>query len=823
MVRSIPWEVRRVLNFTQRAAALVSLSGLIAVAAVSPGCGKSSAIQLPDSGSSAGGAGGDRADMPDAATDKGAPPDATMVTSSCAPRGNATPAPGDTATPPAATGPYLWKNVNITAGGFVSGIVFSPAQKDVVYARTDIGGAYRWNPVAKRWVPLLDWVTRANANWGGVESIAVDPMDANKVYVAAGTYLSSTNTAILRSSDQGRTFTATTMTLPMGGNADGRSVGERLIVDPNDGNTLYFGSRTMGLWKSTDAAATWTHLTSFPGAATTPNTVGIAFVVLDPLSCGAGGKTTVYVGLGATGTSLYRSVDGGSTWTSLAGQPTTLLPSHAAVSPTGKLYVTYGGGTGNNGDGPNNVITGAVQQLDIASGTWTDITPSPAAGSVTFGYAGVSIDGTSPNTVVVSTLDRWTIGDEIFRSTDAGATWTPLNAAHAAHDITAVPWVTFHSPQPNYTGWMADVEIDPFNPARVLYVTGQGIWGSDDMNDAGTPMHWDFRSIGIEETAVLDLASPPSGPSLWSAVGDIGGFRHDDVDATPAGGMFNNPVLTNTDSIDFAELAPAIVARAGRISTTTNNVTTTTTTGALSTDGGTTWAPFASLPPIGAGAVTNIAVSADGSTLVWDIPANTRATPPAPGGLYVSRDHGGTWTASTGIGALRPVFADRVNPNKFYVFDTAATAPRFYVSTDAAASFTQSAATGLPRGVNTRQRAVAGIEGDIWLVTSTGLRHSTDSGATFTAVATATTPLALGYGKAPPGKTYPALYLLGTVGGAVGVYRSDDTAATWTRVDDAQHLWATAGSLTGDPRVYGRVYVGTNGRGILYGDIAATN
>ena len=91
--------------------------------------------------------------------------------------------------------------------------------------------------------------------------------------------------------------------------------------------------------------------------------------------------------------------------------------------------------------------------------------------------------------------------------------------------------------------------------------------------------------------------------------------------------MFSNPVLTNTDSIDFAELAPNIVARAGRISTTANNVTTSTTVGALSIDGGTTWTPFATSPPIGAGAVTNIAVSADGATLVWDIPANTRATP----------------------------------------------------------------------------------------------------------------------------------------------------------------------------------------------------
>ncbi len=812
------------LNFSQRATALVPLflPAFLAVGLASlcgAGCGSSSIKPPGTGGSSGGGNGGGVVGMPDAGSD------GTTVTSACTPPGAPTQAPADTATPPAATGPYLWKNVNITAGGFVSGIVFSPAQKDVVYARTDIGGAYRWNAIAKRWVPLLDWVTRANSNWAGVESIAVDPTDANKVYVAAGTYLTSTNTAILRSNDQGRTFTATTMMVPMGGNADGRSVGERLMVDPNHGSTLYFGSRTMGLWKSTDSAATWTHLTSFPGAATTPNTVGIAFVVFDPLSCGTGGETTVYVGLGATGTSIYRSSDGGTTWTALAGQPTTMMPSHAAVSPTGKLYVTYGGGTGNNGDGPNNVTTGAVQRLDIASGTWTAITPSVPAGSTTFGYAGVSIDGTSPDTLVVSTLDRWSIGDEIFRSADAGATWMPLNVTQAPHDIQTIPWVTFHAAKPNYTGWMADVEIDPFNPSRILYVTGQGIWGSDDMSAvaANMPMHWDFRSVGIEETAVQDLSSPPSGPSLWSGVGDIGGFRHDDVDATPASGMFSNPVFTGTDSIDFAELAPSIVARAGRGNATVNNVTTSTTMGALSTDGGTTWAKFATSPPIGAGAITNIAVSADGATLVWAIPANTRVTPAVAGGLYVSRDHGATWTASTGVGAVRPVFSDRVNPSKFYVYDTAATAPRFYVSTDAGATFAATAATGLARGVNTRQRALPGIEGDIWIVTSTGLLHSTDSGATFTAVSMATTPLAFGYGKAAPGQTYPALYLLGTVGGAVGIYRSDDAAATWTRTDDPQHLWPTAGQITGDPRVYGRVYVGTNGRGILYGDIAPTN
>ena len=40
------------------------------------------------------------------------------------------------------------------------------------------------------------------------------------------------------------------------------------------------------------------------------------------------------------------------------------------------------------------------------------------------------------------------------------------------------------------------------------------------------------------------------------------------------------------------------------------------------------------------------------------------------------------------------------------------------------------------------------------------------------------------------------------------------------RINDDQHQWGRAGdtAITGDPRIYGRVYIGTNGRGIIYGD-----
>lgn len=66
-----------------------------------------------------------------------------------------------------------------------------------------------------------------------------------------------------------------------------------------------------------------------------------------------------------------------------------------------------------------------------------------------------------------------------------------------------------------------------------------------------------------------------------------------------------------------------------------------------------------------------------------------------------------------------------------------------------------------------------------------------------------------------------AIYITGKVDGVLGFFRSDDAGATWIRINDDQHGYGAVDSaITGDPRVYGRVYIGTNGRGIIYGDIA---
>ncbi len=306
---------------------------------------------------------------------------------------------------------YDWKNVVILGGGFVSGIVFSPVAKDLVYARTDVGGAYRFDPATKSWIPLTDQLGR-DSNFYGIESLAADPVDADKVYLAAGTYTGSWvgNGAILRSKDRGKSWETIDMPVKMGGNENGRSMGERLAVDPNQPSILYFGSRKGGLWKSTDGASTWEKVAGFT-ASDGDKGIGIPIVLFDKAS-GSKGKPTpvIYAAVANNDGSLYRSSDAGATWKLLPKQPTGVMASHALFDSAGTLYVSYG-----NGPGPNDITDGAVWKYAPKTEKFTNITPAAPKGDDKFGYGGLAVDAAHPGTLMASTIDRWTQGDEIYR------------------------------------------------------------------------------------------------------------------------------------------------------------------------------------------------------------------------------------------------------------------------------------------------------------------------------------------------------------------------------------------------------------------------
>lgn len=745
-----------------------------------------------------------------------------------------------------ANGPaYAWRNVEIGGGGgFVDGILFHPKQPDLIYCRTDIGGVYRWDARSRHWIPLTDWVGNENGNLRGAESIAVDPTDPNRVYVAAGTYSQpGMKTAILVSTDQGRTWKQTPMPLEMGGNEDGRGIGERLAVDPNHPSTLYFGSRHDGLWKSDDHAATWKKVASFPDVPDNPapapgeryrpaRFAGVGWVVFDKSSGSRGKPTpTIYAGVAVpTMPTLWESADSGATWKPVPGAPASLIPHHAVFDADGHtLYLSY-----SNGIGPNGATDGAVWKLDTSTGTWTDISPVKATSDSPGGFGGLSADAKHPGTVMVATLDHWHPSDEIYRSTDYGVHWEAISP-QATLDPATAPWLYWGDPKPRFGWWFAALAIDPFHTGRVMYGTGATIWGTDDVTpaDKGAPTHWHMYAEGVEETAVTALISPTAGAPLISGLGDIGGFTHHSLLVSPPEGMSSNPIFTSTSSLDFAELKPSVIVRSGTGND--DHVKSGSTHGAYSLDGGNTWTPFPTEPPapavstpggfpFRAGGGGSVAVTADGGTIIWA----AQGTPVA-----FTRDLGTTWTACAGLPAPEPgarsyfgqvrlkLATDRVNPNRVYALG--GTGDKFYVSSDAGASFTPSLAAGLPAADITSLVAAPGSEGDLWATAGAkGLYHTTDSGATFQPVGGVAVADGLGLGKGAPGANYPALYLIGrpTAAGAVyGIYRSDDGGANWLRINDDQTQYGWIGlPVTGDPRVYGRVYVGTNGRGIVYGE-----
>lgn len=706
---------------------------------------------------------------------------------------------------------YNWKNVAILGGGFVSGIVFSPVEKDVVYARTDVGGVYRLNPADKTWIPLTDEMER-KSDYLGVESLATDPTDANKVYIAVGMYTQpwAGYGAMFRSKDRGNTWERSEIPIKMGGNEDGRSSGERLAVDPNHPQIIYFGSRKNGLWKSSDAGASWDQVSSFT-AKDEGNGLGIPVIVFDKAS-GSKGKPTpvIYAVVGNKSGSLLRSGDAGATWKPVPKQPKGLMVSHAEFDKAGTLYLSYC-----NGPGPNDVTDGAVWKYQPKDDKFTNITPHAPKGDDKFGYGGLSVSQSQPGTIMVSTIDRWTHGDEVYRSSDGGKTWKALLPKVVRDDAGAKYLYWHRAPsEPMGRGWMGDIDIDPFNPAHVMYVTGQGIWASDDANaaDSDKPTHWVFLDRGLEETVIKALVSPPAGPPLLSAMGDLCGFRHDDLKQPSAGGMFDNPICGSGTGIDIAWGKPDVVARVGWEDK--------GQWGAVSLDEGKTWKPFKAQPKKAKGA-GSIAVSADGGSFLWA---------PMEGPVVVSKDHGNTWTVAEGLPApetspdwapvpFRPA-ADRVNPAKLYVYD--AKGGQAYTSNDGGAHFTASP-NGLPALADYEYssasiQAVPGIEGDLWVTGGKELDHSTDSGKSWETIDGVTAAHALGFGKAAEGKKYPALYLIGKVGEVSGFFRSDDAAKTWVRINDDKHQYGFCGVVIGDPRVYGRAYIGTSGRGILVGE-----
>lgn len=656
---------------------------------------------------------------------------------------------------------YNWSNVTIGGGGYVTGIVIHPTQSNRMYIRTDVGGAYKWDNTIFKWIPMLEGLTTIR-----VDGMALDANAPDRVYLAL-------NDGVYRSENMGGSWTKV-MSTTYDGNGDLRWTGECLAVDSLTSTVIYAGTRSDGLYRSTNTGAAWTKIATIPASA------NVRSVAVDPSTSTSGRSARVYVGIPGSG--IYRSTDGGTTFSAMSGAPTS--PNRMQVV-RGKLYVTH--------------TTGVT----VWNGTtWQDITP---AGGTNKNYCGLAIEAYDPLKIAVA--QRYgTFNNPMYRSANGGTSWEQMNTASLPITKTVeAPWW----PNTWFSSATSSLVFDPLHHGDLYYTDWFGIWFTSNAWQAGS-VDWSTRIKGDEETVVLTLTAPPGSVSLYSGVADVFGFRHDNINAFPSARLYN---INEGFSIAYCEATPANIAILG-----SSGNDGTGTVLATSSNSGTSWTVRTLPSGVKLG---RIAISSTNPDKMVYIAGGSS------GAVYYSTNRGASWSASTGAptGSVNAIdvwskdfsiAADCVDGNTFYIYKTGF----LYASTDGGATWTQKNSTAIPnKNSYLFVAARPGVNGEVWVsLDGNGLYRTTNGGTTFSKITALTTSTAFAFGAPPTGSSIPAVYSYGTLGGVKGMYRSTDLGVNWDQIDNGtQKFPAGVKALAGDKTVFGRIYVGTGGRGVLYG------
>lgn len=694
---------------------------------------------------------------------------------------------GNSGTPQAQ---FTFSQVAMGGGGFVSG-VFATSEEGLYYARTDVGGSYRYNKDTQKWEAMSYDISEEDRGLLGIDGLAFGEKDPNRVYMLAGTeYFSNGLTCLLYSDDYGKTWNRTDLTemIKAHGNGMGRGNGERIAVDPKNSDIVYVGGRTGGMIKSTDGGKTFTALDMGTNTSTS-NGNGICSIIIDPKSGDDSACTTIYAAISRTQEdNLYKSTDGGATWNPVADAPKVFFTQRMKYNGDGKIAITYA-----SAEGPwnNNRTSGGIRLLNMSNDTFTDITP------VKKSYGDIVIDPANPDRMVACTENIYVpqpngqFGDEFYVTTDGGKNWTLLNEKMKMSD-GGVEWISTASMH-----WCSSMAIDPNNTNKVMVVSGNGIFTCDNIWDENPEFY--FFSKGIEETVPYDIISIPGG-KLVSVIGDYDGFAQDNAEEY---GVVHSSVAGSMTGLAVAAKATDTWVKCGGDEEKPGFWYT--------LDAGKTWNNVKYSPlennKIAYGGY--VGVSADGKRFFW-APGNDSS-------IYYSDDLGKTWTKSEGGVGAKKIICDPVNPDYVY----AASGGAFFYSEDGGKTFTQN----MTLSIFTAARPVVapGKEGVVYYP-AMGLQVSTDYGKTFTRMDTLAACMAVGLGKGKTDSDPYTIFVWGkpTNDDPMGLYWSEDEGKTWSRANDDEHQFGGPGNgyfVAGDMNTYGRVYMSTVGLGVVYGDL----
>jgi photosystem II stability/assembly factor-like uncharacterized protein len=554
----------------------------------------------------------------------------------------------------AAAGGGVWKTTDggqmwtpltddITAAGVPAGVVdfmgaiaVAPSNPQVIYAGTGEASnsldSYYGEGLLKSTDGGNTWTLLGNQffNRRAISKIVVDPNDPNTVYVAVAAYATNGlagDTGVWKSTDGGNTWTDTTAGI------SSTDPYEDLVIDPADPNTLFttigvFGEPTSGIYKTTDGGNTW----KLAGNAPSGSTVGRTALAIAPSN-----PNTIYAAIADPNTfglsKMLVSTDGGNTWNATGSMPPNYLGGQGwydttlIVDPTDSQVVFAGGSFGSYD--PNLGFIEQVEETTNGGNSWTDITVDANGNGVHPDHHAMAFDAAG-NLIDGNDGGIWRLNNTL-----TSPTWQSLNTNL---QITQFTGIALDPGNPNLVlGGSQDNGTEKFTGSAqwTLVQIGDGGFVQIDPTNPNTMYHTFYRAPG--STSFIERSD--DGGVTWTDISN--GISSGDNSA------FYPPYVMDPENPDRLVLG-------------TDNIYETTNQGGswklIATVGSNGWNP-------GAGnVVTSLAIAPTNSNTIY---ATTGSGFPGVGtaDVWVTFNDGGTWTKIDIPGAGDSFGQVQVDPN----------------------------------------------------------------------------------------------------------------------------------------------------------------
>jgi photosystem II stability/assembly factor-like uncharacterized protein len=294
--------------------------------------------------------------------------------------------------------------------GRATSLAINPTNPLIMYLGTAAGGVWITTDGGQTWAPLTDSQPSL-----AIGALAIDPNNPNTIYAGTGEADYSGDSyygeGLLKSTDGGSTWTQ--ISAPFVNTSGAAAPFAQIAIQPGNSSVLLAATES-GVYHSTDAGATWTNqLPSYASAVIfDPTNANVAYV-------GMNGYFNSIV-LPSVTAAIYKSTDGGVTWTALTGSTSSPLPSGKLVWRT-SLYLDSAGNL-LAGLAPSSGGSGTPYKSTDGGNTWTALT-APGDGLDWYRDWLVSVPG-SPNVL-------YTGGVDLFQSLDGGVTWSKSTESYA--------------------------------------------------------------------------------------------------------------------------------------------------------------------------------------------------------------------------------------------------------------------------------------------------------------------------------------------------------------------------------------------------------